>query len=143
KSIGRSGLDFAKGKRDGMHIEISHGATQKDVNEAAKMWEDYVGRSSTSDIWWKNAKGEDVADFQAILRLKGFKITWTDGKAGDETIAAVLALQKAMNIKKDGRVGSMTRTALSLYKVPDPQPAPQPPVEPVKEIPNMDAHRIG
>lgn len=138
--IGRTGLDFAKGKRDGMHLEIGvdYGKTlptQMQVNQAAKKLEAFVGRSSTAHTWFKNAKGLDVQDFQKQAKLKGFKITYVDGKAGDETDAAIRALQRAMGIAVDGKVGTATRTALKNYKVPEPVPV-------IPEVPDMSDYRI-
>lgn len=43
KSIGRSGLDFARGKRDGMHLEIAPGVSEDRIAAEARRFEDEVG----------------------------------------------------------------------------------------------------
>lgn len=149
--IGRTGLDFAKGKRDGMHIEIGvpYGqplVTRQEVREAAKKAENYVGRSSTANVWFKNAFGWDVKWAQERLVAKGYDPGTPDGKAGDKTISAIKELQKDFKMTVDGRVGAVTRAELAKStSKPTPQPDPKPKPEPIPEppmIPNMDAHRL-
>ena len=141
RQIGRSGLDFARGLRDGVHLEIDHGATQTHVNQAAKKLENFVGRSSTANVFWKNAKGLDVKEVQTSLKRYGFGITYLDGKAGDEFDAALKEFQSAVGIEPDGRFGPNARQALRNYEIPTPPPKPIP--EPTEEvIPNMDDYTI-
>lgn len=112
--IGRSGLDFAKGKRDGMHLEIAPGASEEQVAQAALRFEDEIGRSSRFPVWYHGAFGHDVARFQAFLDDAGLAVGKVDGKAGDRTIGAVEAFQKSSGLKDDGRVGPLTLSAAGL-----------------------------
>jgi len=130
RSIGRSGLDFAHGKRDGMHLEIAPGTGAEQIAEAAAAFEEEIGRSSTAAVWFRNAFGHDVARFQQFLKDGGFAVGTVDGKAGENTIGAVEAFQTAQGLEVDGRVGPLTRGAAGLdgaviaggVELPDPGP---------------------
>lgn len=113
-SIGRSGLDFARGKRDGMHLEIAPGVTDTQIAQAALGLEEVVGRSSTSAVWFTNAFGHDVLRFQQFLADGGFAVGTLDGSAGEATDAAVKAFQRSAKLEDDGRVGPLTREAAGL-----------------------------
>lgn len=114
KSIGRSGLDFARGKRDGMHLEIAPGVSEDRIAAAARRFEEEVGRSSTSDVWFRNAFGHDVARFQHFLADAGFAVGAVDGDAGRRTHGAVEGFQDAHGLTVDGRVGPQTRRTAGL-----------------------------
>lgn len=130
RSIGRSGLDFSRGKRDGMHLEIAPGVSEKRIAEAALRFEDEVGRSSRSSVWFRNAFGHDVARFQQFLKDGDFAVGSVDGDAGRRTQAAVEAFQDGKGLTVDGRVGPQTRRAAGLDgpdiaggpSLPDPGP---------------------
>src|SRR5690606_760674 len=139
--IGRSGLDFARGSRDGMHLEIAPGVTRVQVQQAAKRLADAVGRSSTADVMFRNASAHDVRTLQNDLAAKGFKITAADAKFGPETEAAVRELQKVTGITVDGRVGPATRTAVANYQPPQPEPIPVPEPEPQPTV-DLSQHRV-
>lgn len=114
RSIGRSGLDFNRGKRDGMHLEIAPGVSEARIAQAARRFEDEVGRSSRADVWFRNAYGHDVARFQQFLADAGSAVGTVDGKAGQKTHDAVEAFQRASGLEADGRVGPDTRRAAGL-----------------------------
>lgn len=144
----RLGLDFAIGKRDGMHVEVGPWAYADRVASAAKKLESYVGRSSVAAVWFLNAKGPDVLRAQNQLKRHGFDPVWLDGLAGQKTIDQVKALQKAAGIEDDGRWGPGTQAAADAYKPkpkPDPKPDPKPVPKPVPKpepVPDVDAYRI-
>lgn len=135
RSIGRSGLDFNRGKRDGMHLEIAPGTTGEQIAQAALGFEEEIGRSSTAPVWFRNAFGHDVARFQQFLTDAGFELGEIDGKAGDDTIKAVEAFQRKQGLTVDGRVGKDTREAAGVdgaliaggVRLPDPGPTDGPP----------------
>lgn len=70
------------------------------------------------EIWWNSNKlvdkGEDVKELQRLLVGAGYDIT-VDGSFGPATENAVIAFQKAVNIKDNGVVGKQTIAALSAY----------------------------
>lgn len=111
KSLGRSGLDFAVGKRDGMHLEIAPGVSHAEMSQAAKRLENFVGRSSTIDSWWEGAKGLDVRGAQTIL-ANHYAVGAADGKAGPKTTAAIKSFQQDFGLVVDGKVGPLVRAAL-------------------------------
>src|SRR5690606_9855255 len=141
RRIGRSGLDFARGSRDGMHLEIAPGVTRVQVQQAAKRLEDEVGRSSTADVMFRNAYGHDVRTLQNTLAEKRFKITSADAKFGPETEAAVRELQKVTGITVDGRFGPQARAALANYQPPQPKPTPVPEPEPQPTV-DLTQYRV-
>lgn len=144
----RLGIDFDKGKRDGMHVETAPGVTQSQVNGAAAKLEDFVGRSHTGPVWWKNAKGLDVLGVQIALTAKGFDTKGSDGKAGNDTDAAIRRFQQIAGLVVDGRWGPASDKALTNFvkpappkpQPPKPDPTPEPPVQP--QTPDMSAFRI-
>jgi hypothetical protein len=131
RSIGRCGLDFARGKRDGMHLEIAPGVSERQIAEAALKFEEETGRSSTSSVWFTRAFGHDVLRFQQFLADGGFAVGTLDGSAGEATDAAVKAFQRSSDLEDDGRVGRLTRQAAGLGDaliaggslLPDPGPS--------------------
>jgi N-acetylmuramoyl-L-alanine amidase len=76
--------------------------------------------STSDDILEKGDKGAAVTELQKDIIAKGFSLPkyGADGDFGDETVAAVKALQKAAGIAVDGIVGPNTRKALAEYKKP-------------------------
>lgn len=114
RSIGRAGLDFDRGRRDGMHLEIAPGTSAEQVAEAATAFEEEVGRSASAAVWFRNAFGHDVARFQRFLADAGFPVGIVDGSAGKNTIGAVKAFQTRHGLEDDGRVGPLTLGAAGL-----------------------------
>lgn len=137
-TIGRAGLDFARGKRDGMHLEIGPGVTMTQVRSAARRWEAFVGRSSTAAVWFKDARGYDVKATQADLAQLDYTVGSADGYAGSLTDAALRRFQRDEGLKDDGRFGPATRAALD-YRLSNPK---QPEPAPVEEVPDMSEYRI-
>jgi len=78
--------------------------------------------SSPASILYQGCKGDKVAELQKKLKAAGFDCGPVDGIFGPKTYAAVVALQKACNIKVDGIVGPQTWEALS-------KPVPKPPAD--------------
>lgn len=150
-SIGRSGLDFARGKRDGMHLEIAPGVSDRQIAEAALRFEEAVGRSSTSAVWFTQAFGHDVLRFQQFLADAGFAVGALDGSAGEATDAAVKAFQRRSNLEDDGRVGPLTRAAAGLEDaliaggglLPDPGPSDADRLGLEGPMMQTDAHEAG
>lgn len=60
----------------------------------------------------RGATGEAVSDLQRELRDNGFWLPAVTGRFGDDTHHAVVALQKAHGLERDGVVGPATRRAL-------------------------------
>lgn len=78
--------------------------------------------SSPARNLYQGCTGDEVAELQQKLKAAGFDCGPVDGVFGPRTHAAVVALQKANNIKVDGIVGPQTREALR-------NPIPKPPAE--------------
>jgi peptidoglycan hydrolase-like protein with peptidoglycan-binding domain len=60
------------------------------------------------------SKGPAVISLQEKLQQKGFPPGAIDGDFGDNTLQAVIAFQRSVNLKDDGIVGPNTRNALGL-----------------------------
>lgn len=60
----------------------------------------------------RGATGDAVADLQRSLRDKRFWLPAVTGEFGEDTHDAVVALQKAHGLERDGVVGAATRAAL-------------------------------
>ncbi len=128
-------LDFNCGKVDGIFGPKTYAAVvalQKSCGLAA---DGIVGpqtrnaianlltkSSSPLPILYQGCRGDKVAELQNKLKAAGFDCGPVDGIFGPKTHAAVVALQKACNIKVDGIVGPQTWEALS-------KPIPKPPAE--------------
>lgn len=64
----------------------------------------------------KGSKGSSVKWLQyEINRILGLTLV-IDGSFGNNTLAAVLALQKKLNLEQDGKVGPLTREAIIEFK---------------------------
>lgn len=70
----------------------------------------------------RGATGDAVSDLQRRLRDKGFWLPAVTGRFGDDTHDAVVAVQKAHGLERDGVVGAATRKAL---RTADGPPAPR------------------
>ena len=60
----------------------------------------------------RGSRGEDVADVQRLLKVRGAKVL-VDGIFGENTESAVKAFQKSKKLKVDGIVGPLTWAALN------------------------------
>lgn len=76
--------------------------------------------SNPEKVLRKGSTGKAVKDLQKKLIAKGFALPLygADGDYGDETVAAVKALQKAASIIIDGIYGPASAKALDSYKKP-------------------------
>lgn len=70
----------------------------------------------------RGATGDAVSDLQRSLRDRGFWLPAITGRFGDDTYHAVMALQKAHGLERDGVVDADTRAALRSTAGP---PAPR------------------
>lgn len=108
----RWGVDFAKGRRDGMHYELIPGITSSQIRQAARKLEKYVGRSGNAIF--EKATGADVGAWQRTLKSAGFPVA-VDEMFGPATTRATKQLQIKVGVKADGRVGDKTRLAAKNY----------------------------
>jgi N-acetylmuramoyl-L-alanine amidase len=76
--------------------------------------------SNPEKVLRKGSKGEATEDLQRELISKGFSLPkyGADGDYGDETVAAVKALQRAAGITVDGIYGPASAKALDSYRKP-------------------------
>lgn len=77
--------------------------------------------SNRSPLLRPGASGEDVLELQRQLTSLGYWLGPPDGNYGLLTEQAVMALQKAAGLSRDGVFGSRTRTALHHRVQPQPQ----------------------
>jgi peptidoglycan hydrolase-like protein with peptidoglycan-binding domain/N-acetylmuramoyl-L-alanine amidase len=85
--------------------------------EPTKVASTTVASSTSDDLLKKGDKGAAVTVLQKDLIAKGFSLPeyGADGDYGDETVAAVKALQRAAGITVDGIYGPATAKALDNY----------------------------
>jgi transcriptional regulator with XRE-family HTH domain len=82
-----------------------------DYTRRAGLWYAGNGDSSTAPLQVDDT-GPQVAEFQCLLQRAGFSPGGIDGSFGPETLAALIAFQKARLLDVDGQVGPHTWAAL-------------------------------
>jgi peptidoglycan hydrolase-like protein with peptidoglycan-binding domain len=119
KSIIRLGIDFAVGKRDGMHVEIAPGVTLSRVRQAADALRESNNNSGAPSglrgkkpkgIRASRATGKRAPKLTTVVqhRVRAMVPQEVDGAFGAKTEAGVKALQKKVGVTVDGKVGPVT-----------------------------------
>ncbi|PGN53968.1 hypothetical protein CN978_30015 [Priestia megaterium] len=105
------GGDF-KSIKDTPHFQLTFGLTLSQLRAGKRP----SGSTVTSDeaaVVELGAKGELITDTQAKLTSLGFDCGIVDGIAGDKTVAAIKAFQKANGLSVDGIAGTKTLAKLA------------------------------
>lgn len=118
-SVIRLGIDFDKGWRDAMHVEIAgamgtHRATAADVRYAADVIRRRRGKKpvSRSTSRPSPAGAKAIAARKRIQAIVGVK---QDAVIGPKTIAAIKATQARLGVFPDGHWGVLTEAAYQRF----------------------------
>lgn len=130
RSIVRSGMDYAPGWVDAMHLETGMYTTNSRGG-----WS-LPPRSKVSQVAKKvRARHRPPRTFDEIKAYQRKVGVTADGKHGPGTIAAIKRYQKARNVSQTGLWDEATKKS----KLPAPKPAPKPPTPPKKDELMSDA----
>lgn len=109
--VGYAGADVARAASSGTRPRNSPapGTVLSPATETTRA----VGASRGSDLLRSGDRGPQVLALQQRLTALGYWSGAPDGAYGDLTRQAVIAVQKASGLTRDGVVGPQTRTALA------------------------------